>query len=95
VKSILGTVAKYIVNSDENYLQKGLPTEIMRQPWPAQSKKGFWDLLPGKNPPKFLFLKPNPLVTATIAQVSLKKYFFPKFWAYLTFKAKITHCDGA
>ena len=28
--------------------------EIMRQPWPAQSKKGFWDLLPGKNPPKFV-----------------------------------------
>ena len=34
--------------------------EIMQQPWPPQSQKGFWDLLPGKHPPKFLFLKRNP-----------------------------------
>jgi len=54
-------------------------TEIMRQLWPAQSKKGFWDLLPGKNPQKFLFLKPNPLVDAMIAKASLKKEFFQKF----------------
>jgi len=53
--------------------------EIMRQPWPEQSKKGFWDLLPGKNPQKFLFLKPNPLIYAMIAQISLKNYFFLKF----------------
>jgi hypothetical protein len=33
-----------------------------------QFKKGFGDLLPGKNPPKFLFLKPNPLVDGMIAQ---------------------------
>jgi hypothetical protein len=44
----------------------------MWQPWPPPSKKGFWDLLPGKNPPKSLFLKPNPLVDAMIAQVSNK-----------------------
>ena len=50
-------------------------SEIMQQPWPAQSKKGFWDLLPGKNPQKFLFLKPNPLIDAMIAQASLKKIF--------------------
>ena len=45
----------------------------MAQVQKEKSKKGFWDLLPGKNPPKFLFLKPNPLVDAMIAQVSLKK----------------------
>jgi hypothetical protein len=32
-------------------------TEIMHQPWPAQSKKGFWDLLPGKNPGALSLLK--------------------------------------
>jgi hypothetical protein len=30
--------------------------------------------IPGKSPPKFLVLKPNPLVNAMIAIVSLKKY---------------------
>jgi hypothetical protein len=28
-------------------------TEFMQQPWQPQSKKGFWDVLPGKNLPKF------------------------------------------
>jgi hypothetical protein len=45
----------------------------MRQAWPPQSKKGFWDLLPEKNPPKFLFLKPNPFSDGMIAQISLKE----------------------
>ena len=67
----------------------------MQQPWPPQSKKGFWDLSPGKNPPKFLFLKPNPLIDTMIAQVSLKKYFIPSFCAYLTLRTKIPHCYGA
>jgi hypothetical protein len=31
--------------------------------------------LPGKNPQKFLFLKPNPLIDVMIAQASLKKKF--------------------
>jgi hypothetical protein len=53
----------------------------MQQPLQLQSKKGFWDLLPGKNPPKFQFLKPNPLIDATIARVSLLKYFFLEFLA--------------
>jgi hypothetical protein len=52
---------------------------IMRQPWLPQSKKGFWDLLPGKNPQKFLFLKPNPLVNGMIAQVYLKNIFSLNF----------------
>jgi hypothetical protein len=34
---------------------------------------------PEKIPPKFLFLKPNLLIVNMIAQVSLKKYFFPEF----------------
>jgi hypothetical protein len=51
----------------------------MQQPWPPQSPKGFWDPLPWENPPKFLVLKPNPLVGGMIAQISLKKYFFPEF----------------
>jgi hypothetical protein len=29
----------------------------MRQTWPPQSKKGFWDLLPGKNPAKVSVLE--------------------------------------
>jgi hypothetical protein len=36
-------------------------------------KKGFGDLLPGKNPSKFLFLKSNPFIGGILAQVSLKK----------------------
>jgi hypothetical protein len=67
--------------------------EIMQQPWPAPSKKGFWDLSPGKNPPKFLSLKPNPLVDAMIAQVSLKKKFFRNF-GILLLSLWIPHCDG-
>jgi hypothetical protein len=55
------------------YPPRPFVAEIMQQPWPAQSKKGFWDLLPGKNPQKFLFLEPNPLVDSNIAQASLKK----------------------
>lgn len=51
----------------------------MRQPWPPQSRNGFWDLLPGKDPQKFLFLKPNPLIDAMIAQASLKMEFFQNF----------------
>jgi len=35
-----------------------------------------------KSPPKFLFLNLNPLINPMIAQVSLKKYFSPNFWAY-------------
>jgi hypothetical protein len=46
----------------------------MQQPWPPHSKKGFGDLLPGKNPPKFLLLKPNPLLVTMLAQIFLKKY---------------------
>jgi hypothetical protein len=46
----------------------------------------------GENPPKFLFLKPNPLVDGIIAQLSLKKYFFPEFRAHLTLKAQVFHC---
>ncbi len=69
--------------------------EIMRQPWPEQSKKGFWDLLPGKNPQKFLFLKPNPLIDTMLTQVSFEKYYFPEFWAYLTLRTKIPHGCGA
>ena len=67
----------------------------MQHPWPPQSKKGFGDLLPKKNPPKFLFLKPTPLIDTMETQVSLKKYFFPEFWAYLTLRTKIPHCCGA
>jgi hypothetical protein len=52
----------------------------MQHPWPPQSKKGFGDLLPKKNPPKFLFLKPTPLIDTMVTQVFLKKYFFPEFW---------------
>jgi len=44
----------------------------MRPPWPPQFKKGFWGLLPGKNPSKFLFLKLNPLGGNIIAQLSQK-----------------------
>lgn len=54
-------------------------SEIMRQTWPPQSKKGFWDLLPGENPPKFLFLKPNPPIEGIIAQVSFKDTFSLNF----------------
>ena len=46
----------------------------MQQPWPPHSKKGFGDLLTGKNPPKFLLLKPNPLLVTMLAQIFLKKY---------------------
>jgi len=38
--------------------------------------------VPRENPPKFQFQEPNPLVDGIIAQISLKKYFFPEFWAY-------------
>ena len=38
----------------------------MQQPWPAQSIKGFLDLLPGKFLKRLLFLKPNPRLDATI-----------------------------
>jgi len=48
---------------------------------------------PGEYPPKFLFLKPNPLVDGIIAQLSLKKYFFPEFRAYLPLRTQIPHCD--
>jgi hypothetical protein len=59
-------------------------------------KNGFGTSFPGKNPPKFLFLKPDPLVGDMIAQVSLKKkYFFSEFWAYLTPRIKIPQCCGA
>jgi hypothetical protein len=51
----------------------------MWKPWRPQSRNGFWDLLPGKNPRKFLFLKPNPLIDGMIAQAPLKKEFFQKF----------------
>lgn len=47
---------------------------------------------PGENPPKFLFLEPNPLINGIIAQLSLKKYFFPEFWAYLTLRIQILYC---
>jgi hypothetical protein len=69
--------------------------EIMRQVWPPRSKLVFWASWPGENPPEFLFLKPNPLIGAMIAQVSLIKYFFLEFWAYLTLRTKIPHCCGA
>jgi hypothetical protein len=50
---------------------------------------------PGENPPKFLFLKPIPFVDGIIAQLSLKKYFFPEFRAYLTLRTQIPKCRGA
>jgi hypothetical protein len=58
-----------------------LSAEIMQQLWPPQSRKDFWEILPGKNSPKSLFLKPNPLIGARIAQVSLIKHFFLEFLA--------------
>jgi len=45
---------------------------------------------PGKNPSEFLFLKPNLLVDAMIAQVSLIKYFILEFLAYLTLRTQKT-----
>jgi len=54
-------------------------TEIMRQPWPPQSKNGFSISMPEENPAKFLFLKPNTLSDVMIAQISLKKLIFPEF----------------
>jgi hypothetical protein len=40
---------------------------------------------PEKIPPKLLFLKPNLLIIGMIAQVFLKKYFFPHSWPYQSF----------
>jgi hypothetical protein len=48
-------------------------SEIMKQPWPLLPKMVFGTSFPGKNHPEFLFLEPNLLVDAMIAQVSLKK----------------------
>jgi hypothetical protein len=53
-------------------------TEIMRQPWPSQSKNGFSISMPEENPAKFLFLKPNTLSDVMIAKISLKKLIFPE-----------------
>jgi hypothetical protein len=39
---------------------------------------------PRENTPQFLFLKPNPLVDAMIAQNTPKKYFSLAFLEYLT-----------
>jgi hypothetical protein len=36
-------------------------------------KNGFGAYLPWENPPRFLFLKPNPPVRGMIAKISLKK----------------------
>jgi hypothetical protein len=51
-------------------------TEIMRQLWPPQLKNSFWTSLPGKNPPKFLFLKPNPFSNGILPKTSLKSKLF-------------------
>jgi len=58
-----------------------LSFEIMPQPWPLRSKNGFWDLLPGENPRRFLFLEPNPPISRMIAWLFLKKQIFPRFLA--------------
>jgi hypothetical protein len=50
-----------------------LLTEIMQHLGHRNPKKVFRTSWPGENPPKFLFLKPNPLVGAMIAEFSLKK----------------------
>ncbi|MBM4302152.1 MAG: hypothetical protein FJ121_11635 [Deltaproteobacteria bacterium] len=47
----------------------------------AAVKNDFWGLWARENPPKFLFWKPNPFVDGILAQLSLKKQFFPEFWA--------------
>jgi hypothetical protein len=65
---------------------RGNLSQIIRQPWPTQSKNGFTTSWLEENPLKFLFLKPNLLIDGMIAQVSLKKYFFPNFWAYQSFR---------
>jgi len=53
-------------------------TEIMRQPWPPQPKKGFSISMPEENPAKFLFLKPNNLSDVMITKIFLKKLIFPE-----------------
>ncbi len=44
-----------------------LETEIMPQSWPAQSKKGFWDLSASKKSQRVLFSKPIVLAGGKIA----------------------------
>jgi hypothetical protein len=44
----------------------------MQQPWPPQSRKGFWEILPRIYFTKFLFLKKNLLIGDMIAQIYLK-----------------------
>jgi hypothetical protein len=52
--------------------------------------------LPGENPLKVPFLKPNPLPDNKIEQISLKrKRFFPKFFVYFSLRIYIPCCFGA
>gem|GEM_PF-5384081 len=54
------------------------------------TQKRFLGPLAWKKSAKFLLLKPNPLVDPMVAQVSLKKYFFPEFWAHHTLRTQDT-----
>jgi hypothetical protein len=67
----------------------------MRQFWLPLSQNGFWHLVTQGKYPGFLFLKPNPLVDTLIAQVSLIKYFFLEFFAYISLKMHKPPCRGA
>jgi hypothetical protein len=69
-------------------------TETVQQPWPLQSKKGFWDLFPGKNPPRFLSLTADSIVSPKDSTSFLEKVNFSKILAYHTPTTKTPHCCG-
>ena len=59
----------------------------MQQPWPPESRKGFWGVLPGKNFSNFLFLKLNLIGGVRLAQIS--GIFFSKIFARLLSKSPV------